>query len=506
MPSRQELLAANAAIRKVLDSGAEARLRAIPGVQHVSVGLKVQGHKVSNDLCIRVYVRAKRPDAELDAVERIPREIAGVPTDVNVVRRPEFTVDSTRYRPLKGGIMISNQIIGLNQSGTATTMERGTFGCTATLNRDGSPVLLSNWHVLMANTARIGEPIFQPAPTFLPTLDPAQLPLRPDDDDDVIAHIVDARITDKVDAGIARLDVSSCCRCCGLDFDDEILGLSVGGNPPSNGILGSRPVVAGSTVYKVGITTGRTVGTVVDAATGDLEGSLGGVTYTLTGQIEIASQDTAQSFSGLGDSGAAIVDDEGWMVGLLFGAAGSPPDARSYANHVADVCAALGITINVAEGHGTAARAARRRATFPQVLSPAGAELYARTRARLHADPAGAWLWALGEEHREEIVSLVTTERRVSVVWHRAGGPAMFAAALNRLRAGDDETLPAPPGGGTLEDALARVGSALAMYGSETLRGALAAHRGALLAAARGSTTLTEVLQKLRPHAVGETA
>ena len=502
MPSRKELVEANEAIRKVLDAGVAARLRAIPGVRHVSVGLKVQGRTVSKDLCIRVYVRTKRPDADLTAIERIPRDIDGIPTDVNVMRKPELTVDATRYRPLRGGSLISNRIVGLNQSGTGTTMEAGTFGCTATLTRDGSPVLLTNWHVLMANTARVGEPVFQPAPLRIPDLDLADLPLRPVDRDDAIAFIVDARITDKVDAGIARLDVSSCCRCCGLDYRDEIVGLSVGGQPPSNNILGMRPAVAGSTVYKVGITTGRTVGTVVDATTDDLQGSLNGVDYTLTGQIEIASQDTAEYFSSRGDSGAAIIDDEGWIVGLLFGSADSPPDARTYANHIADVCSALGITINLTSAGDTAgARVALPRATFPQVLSPTGAELYAKTRARLHADPAGAWLWALAEAHREEIVSLITTERRVSVVWHRAGGPAMFAGALNTLRTGDGETLPVPPHGGTLEDALARVGSALAAHGSDTLRAALARHRAALLAAARGSTTLTEVLEKLRPHA-----
>ncbi len=505
MASRKELEKANADIRKVLDEGALDRLRAIPGVKHVSVGLKVKDRKVSSDLCIRVYVAAKRPDAELRPDERIPREIAGVPTDVNVLRRHEFTVDTTRYRPLKGGSLISNRIVGPNESGTRTLMELGTFGCTATLTRDGSPVLLSNWHVLTRFGARAGDPIFQPPPLYVPAYDQADLPVRPApwDREDAIAFIVDAKITDKVDAGIARLDVSSCCRCCGLDFRDEIVGLSSSGHPPSNNILGMRAAVAGATVYKVGVATGRTVGTIVDASTGDLQGSMDGVDYTLTGQIEIASADTTQVFSGRGDSGSALIDDDGWIVGLIFGSADSPPDARSYANHIADVCSALGITINLTQAHTTAgARAVQSRATFPQVLSPTGAELYAKTRARLHADAAGAWLWELAEQHREEIVSLVTTNRRVSVVWHRAGGPAVFAAALNALRRGDDETLPVPPGDITLEDGLARLGVALWAHGSERLRTALTHHRAALLAAVRDSRTLSDLLEKLHPYAI----
>jgi len=501
MSRYQELVAKNAAIRKLLSDGAEEKLRGIPGVRHVSVGLKVRDGKVTDDLCIRVYVKTKLPENELAAQERIPASVDGIPTDVNVVHRATFTIDTTRYRPLKGGAMVSNRIIGLNRAGTGTRMEAGTFGCTATRTSDGSTVLLTCWHVLMANGARIGEPIFQPAPLRIPALDLTSLPVRPASDDDIVAHITAASVTESVDAGIAKLDVSSCCRCCGLDFRDEIVGLSVGGVPPSNGIVNMRAAVAGATVYKVGITTGRTVGRIVDINVNDLEAELAGTPYPFNGQIEIASQDPAVSFSQIGDSGSAIIDEDGYIVGLLFAQTGAPPNNRTFANHIADVCTELGITINFASGGGTAgARTAAPRATFPINLSPTGAELYARTRARVESDPAGQWLWTLAEEHREEIVTLVTTHRRVSVAWHRAGGPAIFAAALNALRAGDDETLPAPPGGGSLEDAMARTGAALALYGSESLRTALAQHRDALLGAVRESSTLTEFLDRLRPH------
>lgn len=503
MQTRDELLAANAAIQEVLDVGAEARLRAVPGVEHVSVGLKIKDSTVTDELCIHVYVAEKRPRSDVDPAERIPQEIDGVRTDVNEIRRAEFTIDTTRYRPLKGGCLIGNEIVDLNQSGTGTQKMPGTFGCTATRTSDGSPVLLSNWHVLMKNGARIGEPVFQPPSLRIPTLSASTLPRRLGDNDDAIAFIVNAKITSKVDAGIARLDVSSCCRCCGLDFRDEIVGLSVSGHPPSNGIIGKRAAVPGATVYKVGADSGRTVGRVVTNSAGPLTATQDGVDYTLNGQIEIASQDTSKSFSIYGDSGAVIIDDEGYVVGLLWGHAGAPPNARSYANHIDDVCTELGITINLAEGHGTAgARTAPSRATWPQTFSSSGQELYARTRARLMSDPAGAWLWELAEEHREEIVTLVTTKRHVSVVWHRVGGPAIFAESLDRLRSGDDETLPTPPTGGTLGDGLTRLGDALATHGSENLRAAISKHGLALVAAAQDSTKLSDFLARLHPHAM----
>lgn len=498
MPSYEELAAANAAIRELLASGVAERLRAIPGVRHVSAGLKVSEGRPTRELCIRVYVREKIPDARLPVAERIPREIDGVRTDVNVVRRIEPAVDATRYRPVKGGIMISNLIIGLNESGTNSTMEAGTFGCTATLTRDGSPVLLSNWHVLMANGARIGEPIFQPAPLRIPDVPLSRLPVRRVDEDDVIAHITDARITTRVDAAIARLDVSSCCRCCGLDFEDQVAGLSVGGQPPSNNILGMRAAQPGQTVYKVGIRTGRTVGSVIDDDVGDLEGHFEGQDYSFEGQIEIASDDPDEPFSLRGDSGAAIIDDEGYIVGLLFASVSAlPPDHRTYANHIAEVCSALGITINLTMGAlpNAGPRVAVPRATVVTVRG--GRELYERTRARVREDPAGAWLWALAEAHREEIVSLITTRRPVTVTWHRAGGPALFAMALETLRA-DGDTLPVPRDGGTLEAALARVGTALGAHGSPALREALAAHREVLLDAVRDSVTVGDALAKLR--------
>ncbi|MDH3758721.1 MAG: hypothetical protein OES93_12770, partial [Gammaproteobacteria bacterium] len=468
-----------------------------PGVRHVSVGLKIAGDTITDELCIHVYVAAKRPDADLPAEERIPKEIDGVRTDVNELQKVDFTVDTNSYRPLQGGCLIGNDIIDLDPSGTRSQVGPGTFGCTATRTGDGAPVLLSNWHVLMKNGARLSDPIFQPPMVRIPNFDANMLPRRPVTDDDAIAHIVNARITSKVDAGIAKLDVSSCCRCCGLDYSDEIIGLSEGGTPPSNQPAGTRAAVPGSTVIKVGAVTGRTVGRVVTNSAGPLEGQQDGVNFTLEDQIEIEGQGASPRFSAKGDSGSVIIDEDGFVVGLLFGETPVSP-FRTFANHIEDVCDLMRITINSAESHDTAgSRVAFTPTTLPP-LSPTGQQLYAKTRTRLLADPAGAWLWSMAEKYREEIVTLVTTERRVSVVWHRVGGPAVFATALEHLRAGDDDTLPVPPNGVSLADALERLRVALTTHGSDELKSAIAEHGSALVSAARGSETLTDYLERLR--------
>src|ERR1700745_467967 len=83
MKTNEELRAENDAIRGVLAGGPEKKLRAIPGVVHVSVGLKeTQGRLLRDQLCIRVYVAKKKSPLELSPAELIPAEIEGIPTDV----------------------------------------------------------------------------------------------------------------------------------------------------------------------------------------------------------------------------------------------------------------------------------------------------------------------------------------------------------------------------------------------------------------------------------------
>ncbi|HVM97515.1 MAG TPA: hypothetical protein VMT89_14055, partial [Candidatus Acidoferrales bacterium] len=382
----------------------------------------------------------------------------------------------------------------------------GTFGCTATRNSNGKPVLLSCSHVLMSHGAAFGDYIFQPAPVDPPNIPvPTQPVLHPGKNDDMIAKIVDSKLTDRVDAAIAELDVSTWCRCCGLDFLDEINGLSKDGTPASNKIVGMRAAVPTKPLYKVGMRTGRTEGILVDPNYSPQDVDIGGTTHSFTGQLLIASVSDTEPFSWSGDSGSAIFDEDGYIVGLLFGGTLQiDANQRSYANQISDVCAALGITINLTMTQTSAGAAAQSISASPYGAMT-GAELYGEVRKQLLADPAGAWLFALAEEHREEIVRLVTTRRPVTVAWHRAGGPALFAAALNTLRAGGD-ALPVPADGGTLEAALAKVGAALEAHGSPALQAAIAAHRYALLDAVKDSARIGELLAKLRRGAVKEAA
>ena len=57
-------------------------LLGLPNVVGVGVGPKVVGGQLTEVLAIKVYVRSKVPEDRLAENERVPKEIEGVPTDV----------------------------------------------------------------------------------------------------------------------------------------------------------------------------------------------------------------------------------------------------------------------------------------------------------------------------------------------------------------------------------------------------------------------------------------
>ena len=502
MKTNDELKAENRAIREMLKTGPEAQLLAIPGVIHVSVGLKATKGDITDQLCIRVYVKEKKNPNEIRASELIPREINGVPTDVNTVGVFEFTTDNTKYRPIKGGIQVTNRYIDVNDAGTGTQLSRGTMGCVAIDKTDNAPVLLSNWHVLTANTAIRGDRIFQPAPTSLPPLSLLDLPYRPPDDTDKIAILRRHEISDKVDGAIAAIDVSSCCNCCGIRYSNEINGLSVSNRPPRNTIVGDENAASGMTVFKVGQSTGRTEGVVVDDNYPSFQITKGGQTYNFVGQIAIQHTDHSRAFSDHGDSGSVVINLDNKIVGLIFAAGQNVPvhgvqqPFVSLANHISDVFAALNIRIeysqNVVVNSGPLL-ADQPAAVFEAPIP----EAYRALRERLQRNASTAALFAVGERHADEVVRLVNHCRPVMVAWHRCQGPAILATVMSAVRDGHDR-VPATIKGVRVYDALEKMRAVLSDHGSPQLKESLrlAAEAGVSLAF-RDCTNLNEAFDRL---------
>src|SRR5881628_1042764 len=111
MRSHDELKAEEARVRAILAGGADAQLRAIPGVVHVSVGLKQINGTATDEIVIRVYVTEKKAPNDIPPSERIPKRIQGIATDVNEVKTVKAIEDFAKYRPLTGGCEITNNVV-----------------------------------------------------------------------------------------------------------------------------------------------------------------------------------------------------------------------------------------------------------------------------------------------------------------------------------------------------------------------------------------------------------
>lgn len=343
MKSTEQLQRENEMIQNMLKDGLEERLLKVPGVHHVSIGLKeVNGH-ITDTLCIRIYVLEKKDNTQLTAQEVLPSEINGIPTDVNVIPNFNACIDNNAYRPLRGGIQISNRIVAQDPENFANEIAHGTLGCVVIDNVTGRPALLSNHHVLMANNARKGDRIYPPAPAIIPDVHFDALPYHPTDDVNAIGRIIRGVINEKVDAAIAAIDFP---RINGdMQFTDEINGLSVGGRPEKNSIVGQARAIAGQTVFKVGEVSGRTEGRIVDVNYPVTAFAIEGVKRTFTGQIAIQSIKPNEHFSEKGDSGSVIIDIHNNVVGLLFASNGNARPQITLANHIADVVDALNISV-----------------------------------------------------------------------------------------------------------------------------------------------------------------
>jgi hypothetical protein len=489
------------ALRELLASGIEDKLRALPNVFHVSVGLKEAARRLVTDrLCIRVYVRHKQSLAELASEQRVPLEIDGIPTDVNVIPSLGFQADNSRYRPIKGGIQISNGRWDLDPPGTPAGIIIGTLGCVAIDKTDKSEVFLSNYHVLQGHATGPGIPIYQPAPIWFPNhVAPVAVPSQVIGDADKVAVVRRCVLNPKIDAGIARIDVSSCCHCCGIHFSNEINGLSVSGTPLRSTIVGDEPAAPGMTVFKVGATTLRTEGRVVDTNHPDVVIQTGATSRTFTGQISIQNVDTTKQFSDVGDSGAVVVNAAGKIVGLLFAGgqmvAGEPQRFVSLANHIADVLRELNIEIPYSSS--VKVTAGEPLLDVPHVTEAKIPQPYRALRERMQQHARTALIFDLGRSHADEITQLINHYRPVTVAWHRAQGPALFATLMAAVRDGHYR-IPARVKGVALHEAIERMREALARYGSPELRATMSRAEGdALIAATRGRCDLHEMIDEL---------
>jgi hypothetical protein len=503
-PSIDELRRENARLEALLDAGLRDRLLAYPGVYHVAVGVKERNGKATGEVGFRVYVEEKLPEQQLPPDARIPAEIGGVKTDVNLPPRREPAMsDETMHRPILGGIKVGNGFSFLKAG--QPTLEAGTLGCIGTNRRDKSISFLTNWHVVFAAGGGIGSKIYQPNPTF------TDLSATTVTDENVIGVVVDGIVDASVDCAVVKVD-TSWCRTCGVDWDDSIKGLALNGY---DGISGLADAVPNEHVFLVGYRTGHrvegTVATVTEApvsvtyehASDSRVAPVGPYTQIFTNQITVNPLTTpgAEPFGLQGDSGSVVVNAKSEIVGLFFSL--DPATGKGTANHIDKVLQELHSQRNIdfdpnfrpipppATPHRGASIA------VPRALPPADdSVVWRRAREQLRASPTGDRVAQAVELHRREAVDLVNRSRPVTVAWRRQQGPALVAHVLKSIKE-PGYSIPESVDGVTLDALTERMVTTLSQHGSEPLRTALEADGDRVVAAARGCTSFEQFASRL---------
>ncbi len=294
-------------IKKAKDDNQKALFKK-PNVNGVGIGYKIENNKVTDELCIRIYVEEKKNRSQLREKELIPERIGDFKTDVIAVGKIRFQAcdQKTRKRPFIGG-----DSGGSCHSIAFGYIMAGTMGCKVVDKSDGKYCILSNNHVFadMDNDgqtrAHAGDTIIQPG-----SLDGGTCAGGADTVATLkrwIPFLVSG--DNRVDAAIAELTNSG-------DMSSGI-GCDIGS------VAGIRTLEAADTdslqVQKCGRTTCYTTGTVTDI---DAAVNVSYEVLTPTGIVvqtfHFIHQILTTSMSSAGDSGSLILDMDRKAVGLLF--------------------------------------------------------------------------------------------------------------------------------------------------------------------------------------------
>jgi len=454
----------------------------LPGVVGVGIGNRRRDGLGTGELVLKVYVERKRTPEELTPGALLPPAFEGLGVDVtslgpdqNVapppVERgvpggslivPETQTDGNPYDPLIGGGRIQSRVTG---SGFGTG---GSFWTLAGQDKNAG-YLLTNWHAIEAlsgndfaekNKTRIGHPDISGART--PCCSELIGTIIAGDDD------VDR------DAALIRLDT-------GQDWLPEVVKIgAIKGTHDIDPVNDLIKLPHGYPVRKYGTRTKLTGGVIdsiqVVAATVNKRTKKQVIRQNAMIIIPnpvAGNKDKPICFSLEGDSGAAIVDADNKIVGIEFASSVQNPAVRiTRALPIKDIIAVFNQIEHVSIEVATAAKEGDKRTVPGHTLAPSRPGALARLDADLAASTAGRRLRDLWAGHREELLDLVEHRRRVTIAWHRGGGPAMLHTLL-RMTADPAYAMPDSINGAPPLDRLHQIHAVFHAHASPELRRAL---------------------------------
>lgn len=326
----------------------------VPGVTAVYEGFKYVKGRRTKERCIVFAVEQKRPLADVPPSQRVPDVFSDARTDVIQAAYSALSLVA-RKRPCPAGFSIGH-----------VRITAGTFGLPVRRGTTGEWFILTNNHVAAnSNDARPGDRILQPGKAdggadsadwwanlvdFVSiNFDGAQPPKK----NRLLGAAWWAAVKGVGDAGawVANcpyrvhvraqaipqpspnlVDAAVCKPVDQAQLDPQIHGLGVP--------VGVRDLVLGDRVVKVGRTTEQTHG-LVEGVNGQVRVQYGTGKLALFEDQVIIRGATGGEFSAGGDSGSAILTEDGYVGGLLFAGGGG----QTIANKISHVAALLGVRL-----------------------------------------------------------------------------------------------------------------------------------------------------------------
>jgi len=279
------------------------------------VGLKEVEGGITDEPCVVVSVTKKMPEEQLSPADIVPKKLGEVRTDVQetgVIRALQDHTD--RWRPAPGGVSIGH-----------VDITGGTLGCLVT--KGDHLFILANNHVLAnSNAAEKRDPIIQPARYDGGTLDDRIATLEDFIPLNFGAGPPSCSIATGVESflnSLARLLGSSHRVMAFQELSEANRVDAAIARPLSDDLVekrilvigvpkGSRDATLGTRVKKSGRTSGFTTGEIIQI---DVTAQ---VSYAGAKIAIFEDQLMAGAMSKGGDSGAAVLDEEDFVIGLLF--------------------------------------------------------------------------------------------------------------------------------------------------------------------------------------------